>query len=132
MKITTAIILPLAAVVGLGAAVACGPETDSPGHQTVPEAAVKTEEAPEQTAPFSSFEDGTFKVGADIKAGTYKSDGKTNSISDFCYWARSTDDSGEISSIIANSFAEGPGRVTVKPGEYLTTSGGCTWRLVAP
>lgn len=50
---------------------------------------------------------------------------------DMCYWSRNKDASGEFGSIITNGIVEGPARVTVKTGEYLDVSGGCTWTKVA-
>jgi hypothetical protein len=73
-----------------------------------------------------SFEDGMYLVGTDIKAGSYKTDGDAD-LDLGCYWERTKDDSGEFGSIIANEYADGPGRVTVNSGEYFKVSGGCTW-----
>lgn len=105
-------------------------DNDSGGKTRHAKVQVHTDK-PTNTAPFTSFRDGTFKAGTDIKSGTYKTDGKSHdSLSDYCYWARATDDSGTLGSIIANDFASGPNRVTVRPGETLKTSGGCDWKLV--
>lgn len=74
----------------------------------------------------TSFKDGTYLVGTDIAAGSYKTEGD----SDFgvgCYWERAKDDSSEFGSIISNDYADGPSRVTIKTGEYFKASGGCTW-----
>ncbi|MFF7290222.1 hypothetical protein [Streptomyces griseorubiginosus] len=58
--------------------------------------------------------DGTFLVGQDVQAGTYRSEGK-NKYS--CYWARLSDTSGEGDAIIANGVAEGPAIVKVAAGD---------------
>lgn len=91
----------------------------------------KSSSAPEEKKDDSkeigtSFGDGTYLVGTDIAAGSYKTKGD----SDFgvgCYWERAKDDSGEFGSIISNDYADGPSRVTIKTGEYFKASGGCTW-----
>lgn len=134
MKKRTKIILGTGA---LGVAVIVGVSvastgTNSPGYSTVTEKPAKKKAAKEDTGPFTSFKDGTFKVGTDIKAGSYKTNGKSgyDGPSDYCYWQRSSDDSGELDSIIANSVQKGPGRFSAKVGEYVTTSGSCTWKLV--
>ena len=46
---------------------------------------------------------------------------------DICYWQRTKDDSGDFNSIIANDLFKGPGSVTVKKGEFVKLTGGCTW-----
>lgn len=73
----------------------------------------------------TSFGTGMYLVGTDVKAGQYKtanSDGE-------CYWERLKDDSGNFGAIKANEFLEGPGRVTIREGEYFNTNG-CVWDLV--
>lgn len=85
----------------------------SPASQPAPAAGPKTE-----------FGDGTFKVGEDIAAGTYKSSGpRSGSPVPLCYWARMKNDSGGVDAIIANNNSQGPTRVTVKAGEYLQVTG---------
>lgn len=102
---------------------------DTPGHRTVPEAAQQSATAPETpSGPATSFQDGTFLVGTDIAAGTYKTTGEAD-LDLGCYWERSKDDTGDFDSIIANDYSDGPGRVTVKAGEIFKTSGGCDWKL---
>lgn len=75
--------------------------------------------------PVTSFSDpGTYKVGVDIAAGSYKGVCVT-----YGYWEREKNDSGEFAAIIANDVIYKPGslRVTVKNGEFLKVSGDCTW-----
>lgn len=69
--------------------------------------------------------DGTFRVGKDIKPGTYR--GKPGMMGS-CYWARMSDASGDMSSIIANDNIEGPTVVTINSGEYFKTNGCATWQ----
>lgn len=69
--------------------------------------------------------DGTFLVGADIKAGTYKTAG-----GDGCYWARLSDLSG--SGIIDNGVGAGQQVVTVAASDKAFETRGCgTWRRVS-
>lgn len=122
----------------LTGAVACNAGTDGP-HQplnattTQPPTSTSPSQpsTPSQQAPAGSVGDGTYLVGSDIKAGQYKTDGPDkNAVIPNCYWARMKDNSGAITSIIANNNSAGPDRVTVSSGEYLQLSGGCTWNLV--
>lgn len=84
----------------------------------------KTAPVSSVTAPPTSFGPGTYEVGVDMAAGRYKTKG-TNGLP--CYWARSGDDSGELQSLIANGILDGPGSVTVKKGEFFSTSGCKPW-----
>lgn len=92
---------------------------------TVPAAEEPVEEEP--AGPLTSIGEGTYLVGEDVKAGSYKTDGPTG---DMCYWARRSDDSGELDAIIANDIVKGPGRVTLKKGEFFETNSCETWELV--
>lgn len=91
---------------------------------TIP-AVEETEEEP--AGPLTSIDQGTYLVGEDVKAGSYKTSGPTTSM---CYWSRNKDDSGELKSIIANELLQGPGRVTLSKGEIFETNGCETWELV--
>lgn len=98
-----------------------------PAEQQVPAAVVP--QAP--AGPATQAGDGTYQVGTDIAAGQYKTPGPDKTaVIPSCYWSRLKDDSGEFSAIIANNVVQGPGSVTVKKGEYLELSGGCTWTKV--
>ncbi|MGW5633966.1 hypothetical protein [Streptomyces sp. NPDC003832] len=92
---------------------------------TIP-AVEETEEEPE--GPLTSIDEGTYLVGEDVKAGSYKTSGPSDSM---CYWSRNKDDSGELDSIIANDILQGPGRVTVNRGEIFETNGCDTWELAS-
>lgn len=123
-----------AAALIIGVSVANSPGGDgSVGHGTVSEVTDTPKPKHSPSGPATSFRDGTFKVGVDIKTGTYKTDGKSHSgiSGDYCYWARAKDDSGELDAIIANDFSKGPNRVTVHAGEYFHTTGECDWKLVS-
>jgi hypothetical protein len=68
------------------------------------------------------------EVGVDLEPGRYKTAGPDqSSIIPMCYWKRATNDSGELNAIISNQNIRGPGAVTVKNGEFIEFSGGCTW-----
>ncbi|MEU8852196.1 hypothetical protein AB0C70_39610 [Streptomyces sp. NPDC048564] len=90
---------------------------------TIP-AIEETEEEP--AGPLTSIDQGTYLVGEDVKAGSYKTSGPSSSM---CYWSRNKDDSGEFGSIIANDILQGPGRVTLSKGEVFETNGCETWEL---
>jgi hypothetical protein len=68
--------------------------------------------------------DGTYIVGEDIAAGTYRAQGSGDS----CYWARLSGLSGELGDIIANYL--GSAKTTVAVGasdEAFETNGCCDW-----
>lgn len=95
--------------------------TEAPAAPVVPA-------APVETGPATTVSDGTYEVGVDLAAGRYKTDGPTeSSFAGMCYLERSSDDSGELTSIIANDNIQGPSSLTVKDGEFAKFSGGCTW-----
>jgi hypothetical protein len=60
-------------------------------------------------APLVVFGDGTYRVGRDVPAGTYRTRG-----GDGCYWARLRSFSGGVNAILANENASGPAIVTLK------------------
>jgi hypothetical protein len=61
--------------------------------------------------PKTAFPDGSFHVGSDIEAGTYRSVATTDS----CYWERLRGFGGTLDEIIANFFGTGPTIVTIAP-----------------
>lgn len=76
----------------------------------------------ENTIERGTLRDGVYEVGADIKAGTYKTKGGPD-----CYWERTRGAGGDI---IANHFGNGPAVVTVNRGETLELScSGAGWTL---
>ena len=80
---------------------------------------MKTSASLTSTGPVSSFDDGTYVVGADIVAGTYKT-----APSGECYWARIRGTSDE-SDIIANHLASGPTTVTISSSDGAFVSRSC-------
>lgn len=76
--------------------------------------------------PKPAINDGTYKVGVDIKAGQWRTNGHGGEGG--CYWERDSNLSGSLDSIIANDNIDGPTIIEVNDGEYLELSGGCDWR----
>lgn len=90
--------------------------------------APKTEAPATEPEGEGAISDGTYLVGEDIPAGTYKTKGPgSTDILDSCYFERAKDDSGSLNSILDNDNLTGPGRTTVSKGQVLTLSGGCDW-----
>jgi hypothetical protein len=129
-KIAIIVLGVVAALIVIGIIASGG--SDTPGRKTTTDrSAVADAPAKAVEGPATSFTDGTFLVGSDIEAGTYKTSGPADDAwVDGCYWERNKDDSGDFESIIANEYQEGPGRVTVGSGEIFKTSGDCEWALV--
>jgi hypothetical protein len=76
--------------------------------------------------PATSFGDGTWRVGADIQPGTYRSTG-----TQVCYWERVRDFNGALGSIVANDNVSGPAVVTIAPSDAGFSSKRCgTWTRV--
>lgn len=70
-----------------------------------------------------SFSDGLYRVGIDIAAGNYHTDGGPN-----CYWERLNNLSGGFTGIIANGEPTGPTTVRVNSSDKaFSVHGGCTW-----
>lgn len=69
--------------------------------------------------------DGQYRVGPDIKAGTYRTDGPADTALPNCYWERDKDAKGEFSSIIANDNTSGSAVVTILPTDKLFKTSGC-------
>jgi len=85
--------------------------------------------APETTGPDSTTSDigdGIHEVNVDIAPGRYQSES-----SEFCYWARLSDDSDAL---ISNSIVEdGVSIVDIQPSDVGFESSGCgTWHEYAP
>ena len=66
--------------------------------------------------------DGDFRVGTDVKPGTYRTTGNSDGM---CYWERAKDAKGEMDSILANDNVSGTSYVTVKATDKLFKSTGC-------
>lgn len=66
--------------------------------------------------------DGIFRVGTDIKAGTYRTAGAPD-----CYYGVNGDANGD--NIISNNITSGPAVVQVSPGQFFETSSCAEWVL---
>ncbi len=73
--------------------------------------------------------DGTFIVGSDVQAGTYRSGTPT---SGNCYWSRlSTTDGAGTDGILANNNSAGPSVVTIQKTDKAFNTSGCeAWTKV--
>lgn len=81
--------------------------------------------------PVTTFDQGTFVVGQDIKPGTYKTAGATPGWMRYCYWARLSGTDGTLDSIIASDGGQGPATVTISSGDAAFKTTGCqTWQKV--
>lgn len=71
----------------------------------------------------TSFGEGTFIVGTDIRPGTFRS-----TRGDGCYWERLGGFDGTTNDIIANDFRNSPATVTILRSDKGFASSGCgTW-----
>jgi hypothetical protein len=88
-------------------------------------AATTTSKPATARPPAPVYGDGTYEVGSEIKAGTYKTSGGE------CYWGRLKGFSGDFDDILANDNISGPSRMTIRPTDKgVTFSGGCEWQKV--
>ncbi|WP_329350544.1 hypothetical protein OG226_29570 [Streptomyces sp. NBC_01261] len=72
--------------------------------------------------------DGDFRVGTDIKPGTYRTSGNTDGM---CSWERAKDASGDTVSLPANDRVSGASYVTVEATDKIFESSGCKdWETV--
>lgn len=97
-----------------------------------PPPAPQPTDPPKPAGPASSMDEGTFVVGTDIVAGTYKTSGPNGDNPVGCYWERLKDTSGNFESIIANDISKGPTTITISrsDGAFKTTA--CkTWHKVS-
>ena len=86
-------------------------------------------EWPVPSAPLESLDPGTYIIGRDISAGTYR--GETGQdILDSCYWARLNGVSGDFGQLIANNIANGKFYVEVKVSDF-ALSIACDLQLVS-
>jgi hypothetical protein len=97
--------------------------TSAPSGNT-PAATQPPAPTPTPTPSFANFGDGTYQVGKDIKAGTYR----TRIGSPGCYYARLKGFGGSIDDIIANDNTDAPAVVTIKASDKGFMSQNCgTW-----
>lgn len=121
-------ILPAALVLAAaGALAACGSSGSGAADLKAPTITSTTTKTVQPPGPKTSFGPGKYKVGTDIAAGNYQTPGPADPSVPICYWARESDNSGEVGAIIANNDSSGQTSVTVNTGEYFETSGCQTW-----
>ena len=108
--------------------------TSSSTSSAVPTVAVQPAASPAAPAPAApsgpatQVSDGNYEVGVDIAAGRYKTAGPGgNGPLDICYWQRTKDEFGRLQLDHLQRPVQGPGSVTVKKGEFVKLTGGCTW-----
>ncbi len=81
-----------------------------------------------EAVPKTTFGEGTFMIGVDIAAGTYRARSTGRS----CYWARLSGLGGRLSDTIAKELGNGQMLVTISPSDYAFKTEGCTrWTPVA-
>lgn len=84
------------------------------------------EEAVEPGGPASSFGDGTYEVGVDVRPGRYRNAGDTYDGAAPCV-AYTTREPNDINTFVKGSTTSGPGILTVDRGLYLTVQGCQEW-----
>ena len=128
-----ALVLLIAGCTALIAANDAGDETASPSATEAVSEPEEEEPEPEETEPppeeteleEAGFGDGTHRVGDDVAAGTYRSDGDG-----ICYWARLAGFSAELDDITANGNSA-PEIVAIASGDAGFETRGCgSWVAV--
>ncbi|GHH10958.1 hypothetical protein GCM10017790_20700 [Amycolatopsis oliviviridis] len=71
--------------------------------------------------PADRFADGTYLVGTDVEAGSYRSPGPAPGGNGHCYWARLR--AVGASKIVADQLTTGAARFTARKGEYVQVAG---------
>lgn len=108
---------------GKGSSASAGHDSDGKKTAKGKDAGAK---ATQKKAAFAG--DGEYRVGKDIKPGTYRTTGNSDGM---CYWERAKDAKGEMDSILANDNVTGASYVTVKPTDKIFKSNGCKdWEAV--
>lgn len=126
--VTGIIALILAFVFTLAVGKAVNSITNSTTNPAAPAATTAPAAAPQASGPATTVGDGTFVVGTDIAAGTWKTTGGGDGD---CAWVRLKDTTGDPSAIIADGQATGPTTVTIKTTDKAyQTIGGCTWTKI--
>jgi len=101
-------------------------ESQLPVRAHIPVIACDSCQPPPTPTPPSvvAFSDGTYFIGEDIPAGTYR----LRSAPSGCYWERLSGLSGGLGDIIANSFGSTTQIVTIAPGDVAFHTDDCgTW-----
>jgi hypothetical protein len=75
--------------------------------------------------------DGTWEVGVDIPPGKFKTSGAENRSILMCYWdVRTGSETGAFVAQGVINKLNAPGRVTLKKGQFFTTSGCDDWKPI--
>ncbi len=75
-----------------------------------------------EPAQVIQFGRGTYRIGTELPAGTYRTDG----VGRFCYWFRLSSFTGTADSVIAGGPTNGaPATVTIEPSDAGFTTDGC-------
>lgn len=95
------------------------------------EAAIAAREAAadqaDAAANANSFGDGTYLVGVDIQAGTYRT-----TVTGNCYWERLSGLSGSFEDLIANDLPTGSAIVEISASDLAFSTQGCgTWEKIS-
>lgn len=103
------------------------PVYTSPTPEPRPSASKRPAKAAEPVKPKPQIADGTWHVGEDIPAGTYRVRDRINS-DQSCYWEKNRDAEGRFSGIISNGAPDG-GRpqVTLRKGQWFETQDCGVW-----
>lgn len=105
--------------------------TEEPTEPSAPEPTIEptpeptpTEEPPAPTGPATTFSDGTFVIGEDIAAGTYRNSNSSGG----CFWERLSGFTGDLDDTIVNSFTTILQIVTIMDTDVGFSSQDCgTW-----
>jgi hypothetical protein len=81
-------------------------------------------QAPAETGPLTTFGNGTYVVGEDVKAGKYRSPAPQEGAISMCYFDVRNDAGDIVDQGVAN---EGPSRVTLRNGTTFKSSGCEDW-----
>jgi hypothetical protein len=80
------------------------------------------EDVPAQDEFLTSLEPGTYIIGRDIEAGTYRGEAGSD-ILESCYWARLAGVSGDMNELLANDNATGQYFIEVLPTDFALSTG---------
>jgi hypothetical protein len=97
------------------------PPPAAPGPSVAPGPAGPGSIPPSSAPAQAGIGDGTFKVGTDVQAGTYR----TRTGAPGCYWERLSGFSGATSDIIANDNTDAPAVVTINKSDAGFSSDSC-------
>lgn len=105
-------------------------ESAGPGAIVGKEAAKATRSVKPKPAP-ATIGEGTHEVGRTVKPGKYTTTGAVVGVLTLCYWdVRTGSETGDIGAQGVRNKADAPGIVTLRKGQFFTTSGCETWTPV--